>query len=282
VASLGANPAKQDGNNAFIGRTSFPAASQTPQTINATTSTITCSATRVKISSSSTPYTLSGVATIADASRDGEVCIVHNAGSANITLTDGATQNLALSAATKVILPGQGLPLIWDSTSSLWTEFVDASGGTTSGSQQIAFGGSATTYTNTTEPATGVAPAFSWTIPAGTFTATGDTVECRWIIQQFSTDGTHAGTANFRIYVNGTLFGATIPDSNGLWSSTKADMHLQRIAGANLFIQTGTVGSSGTVGAGAGAMTSPSLLADVTIEIRPWMTTIPYYACWTK
>lgn len=112
------NLAVPDSNNVLSGITSFPATP--PQSITAQ-STIVCDATRVAVTAGA-PLTLTATPAIADPVRDGQVCIVQNTGSNDITLTSGVNQNLKLAAATVVLKAGQPLMLIWDQATSLWTQ----------------------------------------------------------------------------------------------------------------------------------------------------------------
>lgn len=134
------------GNNALSGITSFPAGS--PQTLTAG-SAILCNATRVAVTSA-TAVTLTATPLIADAGRDGQMCIVQNAGSNDMTLTSGTAANLRLTGTTLLLKSGEALTLIWDQATSLWTQVGGSgSGGADAQVQYNASGslaGAACTY----------------------------------------------------------------------------------------------------------------------------------------
>ena len=114
------NLATPDSNNVLSGITSFPA---TPVQSLSSGSTILCNATRVAVSATSA-VTLTSTPVIADPVRDGQVCIIQNTGSNDITLTSGSSQNLKLAAETVILKAGQPIMLIWDQGTSLWTQTI--------------------------------------------------------------------------------------------------------------------------------------------------------------
>ena len=110
--------AAPDANNNFSGISSFPASAQ--QIVNAG-SPIVCDATRVSVASAS-PVTLTATPVIADSVRDGQICILQNTGAHGIVLPSGSASNLRLASASHKLKPGEPLVLIWDRTSSLWSQ----------------------------------------------------------------------------------------------------------------------------------------------------------------
>lgn len=89
--------------------------------ITATTATIRSDASLVTLTANNS-YTLSGVATIADG-QDGQVLRIMNVDTTDtITLTDGTTQNLRLSAATIALGPRDNIELTFSSTVGDWVQ----------------------------------------------------------------------------------------------------------------------------------------------------------------
>lgn len=283
--SAGANIPLLDDNNAFAGITSFP--SSATQTISATTSVILCDATRVKIQSTTTTYTLSGVATIADATADGTVCIVQNIGSYAITLTNGSTQNLKLGASTVAISAGQAITLIWDSSTSLWVQEVSASTSSGGTITLLGSGGGTTTVAVGTEPASGAAnQTFSVTIPASSLNNRYNNVQCDAVLPQ-QTVTTADSALNTRIYINSTLVGSTYTDTASDTSMTMSYL-LRSLADNSLWSQLLTWRSSGTAANTSPQNPTATLTSDITLEFRFWMTggddtfTLSQWSCFLR
>lgn len=268
VIDAGDTIAKRDETNLFASNTAFTGSAT--QTLAAGT-TVLCNATKIAINSSGN-VTLTANPIIADPTNDGTMCIVQNVDSADtITFTSGTAYNLKLNSSTIALGPGERMTLNWDTTTSLW---VQEKGSTGSGTTEICSGGTSTPSTQSTEPSAGVSPAFTCTIPANTFNATGKVVKCNIRIDQ--TDGGvggHQGVLNLRHYVDGVATGATVTDGNASWSSTFYNITIMQKASGGLSLDDQAMGSSGT-STGSGGNPSPTLSADFNIEFRPWMTTI--------
>jgi hypothetical protein len=112
------NLAAPDASNEFSGITSFPASTQQ---VLAAGDPIVCDATRVSVASAGA-VTLTATPVIADSVRDGQVCILQNTGAYGIVLLSSSASNLRLASASHKLKPGEPLILVWDKTSSLWTQ----------------------------------------------------------------------------------------------------------------------------------------------------------------
>jgi hypothetical protein len=110
-----------DGDNNFGGITSF--SSSAVQNLSAT-STLVCNSTRIAVSSAAA-VTLTATPTVADPPRDGQLCIVHNVGSYDITLRNGASYRLKLPADSATIPAGRWVMLLWDAAGAAWVHAVE-------------------------------------------------------------------------------------------------------------------------------------------------------------